>query len=58
MTAIAQKLDKKLHEWKAEKSQEVEKLVSEIIEMADDDMLDISRSRKVEQEILDTLDAS
>jgi hypothetical protein len=56
MTAIAEKLDQKLHEWETEKSQAVEKLVSEIIELADDDALDIGRSRKVEQEVLDMLD--
>lgn len=56
MTAIAQKLDAKMHEWKAEKSQAVEKLVSEIIEAADDDALDIGRSRVAEQEVLDMLD--
>ena len=56
MTAIAQKLDEKMHEWKAEKSQAVEKLVSEIIEAADDDALDIGRSRRAEQEVLDMLD--
>jgi hypothetical protein len=56
MTAIAEKLDQKLHEWETDKSQAVEKLVSEIIELADDDALDIGRSRKVEQEVLDMLD--
>jgi hypothetical protein len=30
--------------------------VAEIIELADDDALDIGRSRGVEQEVLDTLD--
>lgn len=58
MTAIAEKLDKKLHEWKSEKSQAVEKIVSEIIQMADDDTLDVGRSRAVEQEVLDILDES
>ncbi len=56
MTAIAEKLDQKMREWEANKSQAVEKLVSEIIEMADDDALDIGRSRKAEQEVLDMLD--
>jgi hypothetical protein len=58
MKAIVEKLDQKLHEWKPEKSLEVEKLVSEIIEMADDDVLDIGHSRKLEQEVLDMLDES
>jgi len=58
MTAIAQKLDEKLHEWETEKSQAVERLVSEIIEMADHDALGIGRSRKAEQEVLNMLDES
>ncbi len=58
MTAIAEKLDQKMHEWEANKSQAVEKLVSEIIEMADDDALDVGRSRKAEQEVLDMLNES
>jgi hypothetical protein len=56
MTAIAEKLDKKLTEWNSDKSHIVELLVSQIIEMADDDTLDLGRSRQVEQEVLDMLD--
>jgi len=56
MTAIAEKLDQKLHEWVPERSQEVERIVSEIIELADDDALDIGRSRQAEQDVLDLLD--
>ena len=57
MEAIAAALETKLHEWKPETSQKVRVLVAEIIELADDDMLDIARSRGVEQEVLDLLDA-
>lgn len=56
MEAIAEKLAHKLHEWKPETSRKVRALVAEIIELADDDALDISRSRSVEQEVLDILD--
>ena len=56
MEAIAESLDTKLHEWKPETSQKVRALVAEIIELADDDALDIARSRAVEQEVLDLLD--
>jgi hypothetical protein len=56
MEAIAEKLELKLHEWKPETSQMVRALVAEIIELADGDALDISRSRSVEQEVLDILD--
>ena len=56
MEAIAEKLELKLHEWKPETSEKVRALVAEIIDMADDDALDIGRSRGVEQEVLDILD--
>ena len=56
MEAIAEKLENKLHEWKPETSQKVRALVAEIIELADDDALDIGRSRSVEQEVMDILD--
>lgn len=56
MEAIAESLDAKLHAWKPETSQKVRALVAEIIELADDDTLDIARSRTVEQEVLDLLD--
>ncbi len=56
MEAIAEKLENKLHEWKPETSQKVRVLVAEIIELADDDALDIGRSRSVEQEVMDILD--
>ncbi len=55
MEAIAEKLELKLHEWKPETSQTVRALVAEIIELADDGALDIGRSRRVEQEVLDIL---
>ena len=56
MDAIVEKLDSKLREWKPETSNEVKALVSEIIELADDDALDVMRSRAVEQEVLDLFD--
>ena len=56
MEGIAEKLEHKLHEWKPETSQKVRVLVAEIIELADDDALDIGRSRSVEQEVMDILD--
>ena len=56
MEAIAEQLENKLHEWKPETSQKVRVLVAEIIELADDDALDIGRSRSVEQEVMDILD--
>jgi len=56
MDAIAEKLDTKLGTWKPEISKEVRALVSQVIEAADNDALDMMRSRTVEQEVLDQLD--
>lgn len=56
MDAVAEKLDAKLSEWKPQISQEVRALVSEVIDAADNDVLDLMRSRVVEQEVLDNLD--
>ena len=54
--AIAENLDTKLSKWKPEISQEVRVLVSQVIDAADNDVLDVARSRAVEQEVLDQLD--
>ena len=56
MTQIAEKLDHKLTNWSPELAGEVEYMVEDIIELADSGSLDILRSRKVEQEVLDILD--
>jgi hypothetical protein len=56
--AIAEKLDTKLSKWKPEVSQEVRALVAQVIDAADNDALDLVRSRAVEQEVLDQLDES
>lgn len=56
MIAIAKKLDAKLNRWAPETAKKVEKLVAEIIELADHGALDLVRSRKVEQEVLDIID--
>jgi hypothetical protein len=58
MTAIAQKLDLKLETWDAKKAAQVERIVSEIIDAADSDSLDLVASRQVTQEVLDHLDES
>jgi len=54
--AIAEKLDTKLSKWKPEISREVRALVSQVIDAADNNTLDVMRSRAVEQEVLDQLD--
>jgi hypothetical protein len=56
MDALADKLNLKLTQWQPEIAEQVMQSVAEIIEMADLDMLDILRSRAVEQEVLDLLD--
>jgi hypothetical protein len=56
MDALAEKLDAKLREWKPETAARVWESVVEIMALADQEALDLLRSRAVEQEILDTLD--
>ena len=55
MDAIAENLDTKLSKWKPEISQEVRALVSQVIDAADNNTLDVMRSRAVEQEVLERL---
>lgn len=56
MTQIAEKLDEKLTTWDSQTALEVERMVAEIIELADNDVLDVLQSRAVVQEVLDMLD--
>lgn len=57
MDALAKQLDDKLRKWQPETADEVRQRIAEIIELADQGVLDISRSRLVEQEVLDMIDA-
>lgn len=54
--ALVEKLDAKLREWRPETAAEVRERVAEVIELADQDVLDVTRSRAIEQEVLDLLD--
>jgi hypothetical protein len=56
MDVLAEQLDKKLQEWSPETAEQVRRQIVEIIELADQGLLDIVRSRQVEQEVLDLLD--
>jgi hypothetical protein len=56
MDVLAERLDRKLRQWSPETAEQVRRQVVEIIELADQGLLDIVRSRKVEQEVLDLLD--
>ena len=57
MDALAEQLDTKLREWTPETAAQVRQHVAEIMALADHDVLDVMRSRAVEQEVLDLLDA-
>ena len=56
MDALTERLDAKLREWEPNIAATVRERISEIIDLADRDALDIMRSRAVEQEVLDLLD--
>ena len=56
MDALAEKLYARLREWKPETAAKARERIAEVIELADHDVLDVARSRAVEQEVLDLLD--
>ena len=56
MDALVERLDAKLRKWEPDIAAMVRERITEIIDLADRDALDIMRSRAVEQEILDLLD--
>jgi hypothetical protein len=56
MDVLAERLDAKLREWKPNTAALVRQRVTEIINLADHDVLDIMQSRSVEQEVLNLLD--
>ena len=56
MDALAEKLEEKLRTWKPDTAAEVRERVAELIELADDDVLDLMQSRAREQEVLNILD--
>ena len=56
MDTLVERLDAKLREWKPETAAQVRERVAEIITLADQEALDLLRSRATEQEVLDMLD--
>ena len=58
MEILAERLGSKLREWRPDIAESVRQHVTEIIDLADQDALDIMRSRIVEQEVMDLLDES
>jgi hypothetical protein len=56
MDALVETLDAKLRQWKPQTAAQVRERLAEIIALADQDALDLLRSRAAEQEVLDMLD--
>jgi hypothetical protein len=56
MDTLAEILNTKLQHWQPDVAEQVRQRVTEIIEMADQDALEILRDRTIEQEVLDLLD--
>lgn len=56
MDALVEKLDTKLRQWQPDIADQVRQCLAEIIELADQNALDILRSRVIEQEVLDMID--
>jgi hypothetical protein len=57
MDALIERLEAGLQQWKPETAAQVRQRVAEVIDLADQDVLDLTRSRAVEQDVLDSLDA-
>jgi hypothetical protein len=51
-------LDERLREWKPDTAAEARERIMVVIECADQDLLDVARSRSAEQEVLNLLDES
>lgn len=56
LDALVEKLDARLREWKPETAAAVRERLTEVMELADEDVLDLMRPRGIEQEVLDLLD--
>ncbi|RKZ40373.1 MAG: hypothetical protein DRQ49_08625 [Gammaproteobacteria bacterium] len=55
MDILAEKLDIKLRNWKPDIARQVRQYIKELIDLADQEAIDVMRSRSVEQEVLDIL---
>ncbi|MFN7865559.1 MAG: hypothetical protein ACK5N2_04260 [bacterium] len=56
MDALIQELEIKLRQWQPATVKQVRRYLVEIIELADQDGLELLRSRLVEQEVLDIIE--
>jgi hypothetical protein len=54
--ALVEKLNARLREWKPETATEARRRIAEVIDLADHDILDLARSRAIEQEVLEQID--
>jgi len=53
---LLEKLNPELREWGPEIAEQVRRQIAEMIDLADRDLLDLVRSRSVEQEVVDLID--
>ncbi len=56
MDALIEELNLKFQQWEPEITNQVRQCIQEMIELADQQVLDVMRSRTVEQQVLDLLD--
>jgi hypothetical protein len=56
MDALAEKLDARLRAWRPETAAEARERIAEVIDLADQDVLDLARSSAAAQEALDLID--
>ena len=56
MDTLVERLNAKLGEWPPERAGQVRQRIAEIIDWADQGAMDLARSRRVEQEVLDLID--
>ena len=56
MDALVEKLDARLRQWRPDIAAEARERITEVIDLADHGVLDLVRSRALEQEVLDILD--
>jgi hypothetical protein len=54
--ALLERLDAKLRQWNPETAAQVRQFVAEVMDLADQDAVDLMRSRAAEQEVLGLLD--
>ena len=56
MDALIEELNLKFQQWEPEVTNQVRQRIQEIMELADQQVLDVMRSRTIEQQVLDLLD--